>query len=148
MIHPFLLESNSISFGQAIKNLFNQSGLISVDYTNIIMMALACVLVYLAIVKQYEPLLLLPIAFGMFIINIPGAKEILFGTIDPELTALNGHDTYVEGTQGLFYYLYIGVDKVIYPPLIFLGIGAMTDFGPLIANPVSMLLGAAATIRP
>ncbi len=98
----------------------------------LIMMAIACFLVYLAIAKKYEPNLLLSIAFGMFIINIPGAYEVLYQ--EP-----------VDGNiGGLFYYLYKGVEWVIFPPLIFLGIGAMTDFGPLIANPKSLLLGAAA----
>lgn len=96
-----------------------------------IMLAIACVLVYLAIVKKFEPNLLLSMAFGMFIINIPGAYQILFA--NPEV-----------GVKGLFTYLYYGIDLVIFPPLIFLGIGAMTDFGPLIANPRSLLLGAAA----
>ena len=96
------------------------------------------VLMYLAIVKKFEPLLLLPIAFGMFIINIPGASEVVWGKTDE-----NGNLT---GDRGLLGYLYYGVEYVIYPPLIFLGIGAMTDFGPLIANPKSMLIGAAAQL--
>ncbi|MBR2030064.1 MAG: sodium ion-translocating decarboxylase subunit beta [Clostridia bacterium] len=98
------------------------------------MIAISFVLFYLAIVKKFEPLLLLPIAFGMFIINVPGAYEVLFAT--PSETEKGG----------LFYFLYQGVDLVIFPPLIFLGIGAMTDFGPMIANPKSILLGAAAQI--
>jgi oxaloacetate decarboxylase beta subunit len=100
-----------------------------------IMMGIACLLVYLAIVKKFEPNLLLSIAFGMFIINIPGAYETLYAKIG-------------EGGAGggLFTYLYKGVEWVIFPPIIFLGIGAMTDFGPLIANPKSLLLGAAAQL--
>ncbi len=100
------------------------------------MIAVSFVLMYLAIVKKFEPLLLLPIAFGMFLINIPGAKEVIW--IKNEGQA--------DESWGLLRYLYMGVDKVIYPPLIFLGIGAMTDFGPLIANPKSMLIGAAAQL--
>lgn len=96
---------------------------------------------YLAIVKKFEPMLLLPIAFGMFLINIPGAEKVLWGT-HPE--GNNNFDD-VEN-RGLLWYLFFGVDKVIYPPLIFLGIGAMTDFGPLIANPKSMLIGAGAQL--
>lgn len=96
---------------------------------------------YLAIVKKFEPMLLLPIAFGMFLINIPGAEKVLWGT-HPE--GNNNFDA-VEN-RGLLWYLFFGVDKVIYPPLIFLGIGAMTDFGPLIANPKSMLIGAGAQL--
>ncbi|MBQ4061265.1 MAG: sodium ion-translocating decarboxylase subunit beta [Christensenellaceae bacterium] len=90
------------------------------------MIAVACVLIYLAIVKQYEPLLLLPIAFGMLLANLP-------------LTGITQ-----EG--GLLYYLSKGVKLGIFPPLIFLGVGCMTDFGPLIANPKSLLLGAAAQL--
>lgn len=101
----------------------------------IIMLLIACFLVYLAIVKKYEPMLLLGIAFGAFLVNIPGARDILY------MTPADGG-----GVGGLFFYLYKGVEWVIFPPLIFLGIGAMTDFGPLIANPKSLLLGAAAQV--
>lgn len=108
------------------------------NWQNYVMILISFVLMYLAIVRKFEPLLLLPIAFGMFIINIPGAREVVWGVTDDA-----GH--FVEGEdRGLLGYLYFGVEKVIYPPLIFLGIGAMTDFGPLIANPKSMLIGAAA----
>jgi oxaloacetate decarboxylase beta subunit len=97
------------------------------------MLIIGCVLLYLAIVKEYEPLLLLPIAFGVILSNIP-----LAGLMDPP-----GPD----GTPGgLLYYLYQGVKLGIYPPLIFMGIGAMTDFGPLLANPKTLLLGAAAQL--
>ncbi len=109
---------------------------------NIVMIAIACVLLYLAIVKGFEPMLLLPIAFGMALANLPGAEifhadfftgqEIDYGQVL--------HD------GGLLDILYLGVKLGIYPPLIFLGIGAMTDFGPLIANPKSILLGAAAQL--
>ena len=104
------------------------------------MLVLACVLLYLAIVKKFEPMLLLPIAFGMLLSNLPGA-----GMYHPELFS-GGHvawDGFSE-TAGLIDYLYLGVKLGIYPCLIFLGVGAMTDFGPLIANPKSLLLGAAA----
>ena len=107
-------------------------------WQNYVMILISFVLMYLAIVKKFEPLLLLPIAFGMFIINIPGAREIVWGET-------NEAGEFV-GDRGLLGYLYFGVEKVIYPPLIFLGIGAMTDFGPLIANPKSMLIGAAAQL--
>lgn len=92
----------------------------------IIMILIACVLLYLGIVKKYEPLLLVPIAFGMLVANFP--------------------NTGILSDTGLFHYFYLGVEKGIYPSLIFLGIGAMTDFGPLIANPSSLLLGAAAQL--
>ena len=130
--------------GEIFVDIFHQSGIANCQWENFVMLAIACVLVYLAIVKQFEPLLLLPIAFGMFLINIPGASDILFFTgYDPT----QGHQPLPEGEDGgLFYFLYKGVDLVIYPPLIFLGIGAMTDFGPLIANPKSLLMGAGAQL--
>ncbi|HBI57095.1 MAG TPA: glutaconyl-CoA decarboxylase subunit beta, partial [Firmicutes bacterium] len=90
----------------------------------VLMIAVSLFLIYLAIVKKYEPLLLLPISFGMLLANIPGAN-LMAGP---------------EGGQpgGLLYYLYLGVKNGIYPPLIFLGVGASTDFGPLIANPKTL----------
>ena len=106
------------------------------------MIALACFLLYLAIKKQFEPLLLLPIAFGMLLTNLPGAEMF-----HSELFA-GGHvhwDIFVD-KAGLIDYLYLGVKLGIYPCLIFVGVGAMTDFGPLIANPKSFLLGAAAQL--
>ena len=106
------------------------------------MIALACFLLYLAIKKQFEPLLLLPIAFGMLLTNLPGAEMF-----HSELFA-GGHvhwDIFVD-KAGLIDYLYLGVKLGIYPCLIFIGVGAMTDFGPLIANPKSFLLGAAAQL--
>ena len=111
----------------------------------IIMVIIACVLCYLAIVKKFEPLLLLPIAIGMLLTNLPGAgvfHEALFE---------GGHihwEMFTDGsfTPGLIDILYLGVKLGIYPCLIFIGVGAMTDFGPLLANPKSLLLGAAAQI--
>ena len=124
------------------------------EWQNYVMLIISFVLFYLAVVKQFEPLLLLPIAFGMFIVNIPGAQAVLYGT-DHGLSdqamwakyqeAANAGTTYT-ANYGLFHYLEIGVSKVIFPPIIFLGIGAMTDFGPLIANPKSLLIGAAAQL--
>ncbi len=125
-----------VNFKDMFVNLWESSGLANGDWQNYVMIAVSFVLMYLAIVKKFEPLLLLPIAFGMFLINIPGAKEVIW--IKNEGQA--------DESWGLLRYLYMGVDKVIYPPLIFLGIGAMTDFGPLIANPKSMLIGAAAQL--
>ena len=118
------------------------------EWQNYVMIAISFVLFYLAIVKQFEPLLLLPISFGMFIVNIPGAYDILYGT-SHGLSDFQIQELIMNGGQtnyGLFHYLEFGVSKVIYPPLIFLGIGAMTDFGPLIANPKSLLIGAAAQL--
>ncbi|MDY6314123.1 MAG: sodium ion-translocating decarboxylase subunit beta [Clostridia bacterium] len=108
----------------------------------LIMIAISCLLLYLAIVKQFEPLLLLPIAFGMLLANIP-----LGGMMHPEWyvgTSIDYGKVLHEG--GLLDILYLGVKLGVYPPLIFLGIGAMTDFGPLIANPKGILLGAAAQL--
>lgn len=112
------------------------TGLANMVWQQALMLCIACFLMYLAIYKKYEPLLLLPIAFGMLLANLPLA----------ELMA-KPHGVYGEkGFQpgGLLYYLYMGVKLGIYPPLIFLGVGAMTDFGPLIAYPRALLLGAAA----
>ena len=225
----------SFSMLESLKNLWESTGFmtsLTPIWQNLIMIGIACVLIYLAVAKEFEPNLLLAIGFGMFIINIPGAYNILYGTLGyqasfvgtPEqlealiamgavneagqyLTAngdvisgtinelakilgltfqdgtsvnaqynavhsaieqvINGYqsqiasNTLFEGVnlvndlnlthevvadQGLFFYLYKGVEWVIYPPLIFLGIGAMTDFGPLIANPKSLLMGAAAQL--
>ena len=221
------------SIGEMLVNLWESSGLANGDWQNYVMIVVSLVLMYLAIVKKFEPLLLLPIAFGMFLINIPGAQNIVWGryeTVDLSLViGANGETEYagvyldnltdsliyvregylngdvltyyanfaalqsntastltlsgdfaqlytlqgfVQGTvnevlkdgsvistftsdalvishdymdvtnRGLLWYLYFGVENVIYPPLIFMGIGAMTDFGPLIANPKSMLIGA------
>lgn len=118
-----------------------------------LMITIACVLLYLAIVKQFEPLLLLPIAFGMLLSNLPmfansGAIMMHPEFFTDEAYLINGHldmqRIFAEG--GLLDMLYLGVKLGIYPPLIFLGIGVMTDFGPLIANPKSILLGAAAQL--
>ena len=109
-----------------------------------VMIAVSCGLLYLAIVKKFEPLLLLPIAFGMLLANLPGA-----GVYHPELWVLTGDGIdfgKVLHDGGVLDILYMGVKLGIYPPLIFLGIGAMTDFGPLISNPKSFLLGAAAQL--
>ena len=108
-----------------------------------VMIAIACGLLYLAIVKKFEPLLLLPIAFGMLLANLPGA-----GVYHPELWDVAKGIDYgqVLHDGGVLDILYMGVKLGIYPPLIFLGIGAMTDFGPLISNPKSFLLGAAAQL--
>lgn len=113
-------------FLDTVSNLWTESGFMAITWQQLVMLCVSGVLIYLAIVKKYEPLLLLPIAFGMLLANLP----------------LAGLSADSEG--GLIYYLYKGVKMGIYPPLIFLGIGTMTDFAPLIANPKSILLGAAA----
>ena len=194
----------SLDILDSLKNLWQSTGVFQgTNWQNYVMIAISFVLFYLAIKKGFEPLLMLPIAFGMFIVNIPGAYNILFGTkgyiIQEVYTASNGDivvgaevfrgtlteisqfygtnfanageitaylQTLASTTQGeytvtlqlasetaevirdfgLFYYIYKGVDWVIFPPIIFLGIGCMTDFGPLIANPKSMIIGAAAQL--
>lgn len=202
----------SVSLGEAFKNLWQTTGIASPvpDYYVMngykmgiwglfLMLLIACLLVYLAIVKKFEPNLLLSIAFGMFLINIPGAYAILYGISGYTFTDSGTNAVIASGTlqqlcetfnvvynnvtpeslneslrllqeavaaygerigamgeiimsngivaeKGLFYYIYKGVDWVIFPPIIFLGIGAMTDFGPLIANPKSLFLGAAAQL--
>lgn len=115
---------------QILKNLWSSSGFSSMTWQQLLMIGIACFLIYLAIAKGFEPLLLMPIAFGMLLVNLPLAN--IMGA--------------PQGTEagGLLYYLYQGVKKNIYPPLIFLGVGAMTDFGPLLANPSSLLMGAGA----
>ena len=148
--------------GEIIVNLYNSSGLASLDWQNYVMIGISFILMFLAIKKQYEPLLLLPIAFGMMLVNIfPGImgnpstqlmtlEQLQAANLDPASYTTSTLDgvTYYNVTEngGLFYYLYQGVHLGIFPPLIFLGIGAMTDFGPLIANPKSFILGAAAQI--
>ncbi|MBQ2733664.1 MAG: sodium ion-translocating decarboxylase subunit beta [Clostridia bacterium] len=132
----------------AIKDFLSTSGfaMFADNWGQLAMLLISFVLLYLAIVKKFEPLLLLPIAFGMLLSNLPGA-----GMYNAEIFA-NGkvHWEYFAGhgdiTPGLLDYLYLGVKLNIYPCLIFLGVGAMTDFGPLIANPKSLLLGAAAQL--
>lgn len=117
---------------EAITNFLASTGFTALTWQSCVMILVSLVLMYLAIVKKFEPLLLLPIAFGMLLANLP-----LAGIMDAPKDGQTG---------GLLYYLYQGVKLGIYPPLIFLGVGAMTDFGPLIANPKSILLGAAAQI--
>ena len=197
---------------KSLNNLWKSTGIndlitnfTTYGWQNLVMILIACVLFYLAIVKKFEPLLLLPIAFGMFIVNIPGVYHVLFGTkgyiinevytdvatgdvtvgaevargtlaelcarYGAEENTLSALKAAIEGVGpiasnasytvtialsseteqvirdfGLFYYISKGVDWVIFPPIIFLGIGAMTDFGPLIANPKSMIIGAAAQL--
>ena len=127
---------------EILSGLWETSGFANIgDWRQVVMLLLACFLLYLAIVKKYEPLLLLGIAFGMLLTNLP-----MGGIYTPELWAGTGAIDYAEVLQhgGFLDILYIGVKTGIYPSLIFLGVGAMTDFGPMIANPKSVILGAAA----
>ena len=146
-----MLESFANFFGNTGFYALISSGGIDAIKT-IIMLAIACVLLYLAIVKKFEPLLLLPIAFGMLLSNLPMIKDsnaIMMHTeffTDPQYMTDGKYINvgYICQHGGLLDLLYLGVKLGIYPPLIFVGIGCMTDFGPLIANPKSILLGAAA----
>lgn len=120
-------------------------------YKNLIMIFMAFIFLYLGIKKGFEPLLMVPIAFGMLLANIPGANlavqyHDLQGFIDLMAGRMVDETTGAVCTPGLMDFLYFGVKAGIYPPLIFLGIGAMTDFAPLIANPSSFILGAAAQL--
>lgn len=127
---------------EILNNLWETSGFAQADWQQLVMIGIACLLLYLGIVKKFEPLLLVGIAFGMLISNIPGSglyhsemwltKDINYGTVLKE--------------GGLVDILYIGVKTGLYPSLIFMGVGAMTDFGPMIANAKSMVMGAAAQL--
>ena len=156
-----------INVMEALTGIAQSTGFANATWQEYVMIAIACVLLYLAIVKQFEPLLLLPIAFGMLLANLPLAgmmgnpvyteyaltdyakalsdaalknKEVIAG-----VNAAGEMVYRVETSNGgLLYYLYQGVKLGIYPPLIFMGVGAMTDFAPLIANPKSLLMGAGA----
>ena len=146
--------AGEFNFGEALENFYSEMGFTSffvgTGWKNLVMLGVGCVLLYLAIKKEYEPLLLLPIAFGMILTNLPGAG--LFHTEMWNEEFLNPDSPYYHSYRhvlaegGLLDILYIGVKAGIYPCLIFLGVGAMTDFGPLIANPKSLLLGAAAQL--
>ena len=138
---------------EALGNFFEQTGFVGFfqdgGWKNLIMIAVGALLIYLAIAKKFEPLLLLPIAFGMILTNLPGAglyhSELWDAFLDPENPAYHSFGT-IMTNGGLLDILYIGVKAGIYPCLIFMGVGAMTDFGPLLANPKSLLLGAAAQL--
>ena len=117
-------------FIDALKDLWNTSGFMALTWQHGVMIVVACVLIYLAIVREFEPLLLLPIAFGVLLVNLP-LGELMAKPEGKEI-------------GGILYYLYQGVKLGIYPSLIFMGIGAMTDFGPLIARPSNFFMGAGA----
>ena len=137
-----MLTAGSISLSDSLVDFFNQTGFAGATWGNIAMILVAFLLLYLAIKHKFEPLLLFTIAFGMLLTNLPGANMF-----HSELFA-GGHIHWGNFIQdaGLLDYLYLGVKLGIYPCLIFIGVGAMTDFGPLIANPKSFMLGAAAQL--
>ena len=118
---------------ETLGNLLHQTAFFNLTWGNYVMIVVACVFLYLAIAKEYEPLLLVPISFGMLLVNI--YPEIMYS---PEQTS--------NGTGGLLWYFFQLDEWSILPSLIFLGVGAMTDFGPLIANPISFIMGAAAQL--
>ncbi len=137
---------------EVLVDFVKSTGFAALDLPHILMLAIACFLLYLAIVKQYEPLLLVPIAFGMLLANLPLANlmahQITHQPVElieqaGELIMTKAEEARVE-PGGLLWYFFQGDHLGIFPPIIFMGVGAMTDFGPLIANPKSLLLGAAA----
>ena len=137
---------------KTLSNLWETSGLANFTWQNAVMLVIACVFLYLGIKKQFEPLLLVGIAFGMLLTNLPMLKDSSDILYHPEMwtgeEAVANGVNYLDVLQhgGLIDILYIGVKTGIYPCLIFIGVGAMTDFGPLLANPKSLLLGAAAQV--
>ena len=153
---------SDINIIEILKNLWEGSGFALIQYKQVIMIIIACVFLFLGIAKKFEPLLLVGIAFGMLLTNLPGLQEFIPAVV-------NGEEVMVENSQALFHsaywfsggqidyleilnhgglldILYIGVKTGLYPCLIFIGVGAMTDFGPMLANPKSMILGAAAQL--
>lgn len=143
--------------GEVLYNFIQTMGIVNMDWRQLVMIIISCVLLYLAIAKGFEPLLLIPIAFGMLLSNLPlsgvmSEPGTLIQFLNPEnmQEAQNAQQGIFKSSihtatpGGLLYYLFQGDELGIFPPLIFLGVGAMTDFGPLISNPKSILLGAAA----
>ena len=130
-----------------LTNLWEQSGFYLLEWQNAVMIGVAIFFLFLAIKKGYEPLLLVPIAFGILLANLPGANMML-DTTGGQLGSIG--QAFIEGSHwydsGVLRILYVGVKSGIFPCLIFMGVGAMTDFGPLLSNPVSLLLGAAAQL--
>lgn len=120
-------------FFEVLREIFGSSGFANLDIKTVIMLCVSCLLLYLGIGKKFEPLLLVPIAFGMLLANLP-------------VTGLFNAPNAEAHTVGFMWVLYQGVAYAIYPSIIFMGIGAMTDFGPLLANPISLMLGAAAQL--
>ena len=149
MVIPSAATDGLQNLGESMMKLLESTGFaastdssLPFPFANYVMLLVSFVLFYLAIARGFEPLLLVPIAFGVMMANIPGAYDEL---IKAPVYEIEGDVTsQLVESGGLFYYLSKGVEWVIYPPLIFLAIGAMTDFGPLIANPKSLIMGAGA----
>lgn len=131
-----------MNIGEIFSNLWESTGFVSIDWRQLVMLLIAGVLFYLAIAKKFEPLLLVGIAFGMLLTNLPGA------TLFTPSIWVSGNVDYVAVLQSgrLLDILYIGVKTGVFPCLIFIGVGAMTDFGPMLANPKSLILGASAQL--
>ena len=146
-----------VNVGEILLNLWNNSGFSAIvsgftaqgGWQNLVMLVISCVLLYLAIVKQFEPLLLVGIAFGCLLTNLPGAglyhQELWTAFMDEASPFYHSYGEIMRH-GGLLDIFYIGVKTSLYPCLIFMGVGAMTDFGPLLSNPKSLLLGAAAQL--
>ena len=139
---------SNVDYGDTFQGLWESTGFSNLQWGNVVMIIIACFFLFLAIKKKFEPLLLVGIAFGMLLSNIPGPVSDWIFHPDywtSEEVAANGVDyLYVLNNGGLIDILYIGVKTSVYPCLIFLGVGAMTDFEPLLSNPKSLILGAAA----
>ena len=140
---------SNVDYGETFEGLMQSTGFLNLDWGNVVMIVIACFFLFLAIKFKFEPLLLVGIAFGMLLSNIPG--PISDWIYHPELwvgdeVASSGVVDYAKvlNEGGLIDILYIGVKTSVYPCLIFLGVGAMTDFEPLLSNPKSLILGAAA----
>lgn len=154
MVAAPAMAAEGFDIKESIANFFQEMGFVSFvtgdGWKNLVMILIGAFLLFLAIVKKYEPLLLLPIAFGMILTNLPGAgmfhSEMWNDEFLNKESEYYHNYTHIFAAGGLLDILYVGVKMGIYPCLIFLGVGAMTDFGPLIANPKSLLLGAAAQI--
>ena len=131
---------SNVDYGETFEGLMQSTGFLNLDWGNVVMILIACFFLFLAIKFKFEPLLLVGIAFGMLLSNIPG--PISDWIYHPELWVVDYAKVLNEG--GLIDILYIGVKTSVYPCLIFLGVGAMTDFEPLLSNPKSLILGAAA----
>lgn len=134
-----------MEFIDAIRKLLQESGFATMSWQQLLMIIISCFLLYLGIVKKYEPLLLIPIAFGMLLTNLPGAQMYHpeFWS-NPAVEGFKPDYMLILQKGGILDLFYIGIKTGIFPPLIFMGVGAMNDFGPLIANPKTFLLGAAA----
>jgi oxaloacetate decarboxylase beta subunit len=135
-----------MSLWKEFLKFYSTMGIAAITWQEMVMLIVSCVLIYLGLKKGFEPLLLVPIAFGMLLANLPLAGLTAEPIYEVVTNSAGEHVHQMVDSGGILYWLYRGVKLGIYPPLIFFGVGAMTDFGPLIANPKSILLGAAAQL--